>query len=37
MRLQGEALRGAQAAMAVKAMSAPIKWLGAGCAEGEAE
>ncbi len=28
LRLQGEALRDAQVEMAVKAMSAPIKWLG---------
>ena len=27
----------AQAEMAVKAMSVPIKWLGSGCAEGKTE
>ncbi len=37
LRLEGEALRDAQAEMAVKAMSVPIKWLGAGCAEGKTE
>ena len=37
LRLWGEALRDAQAVMAVKAMSVPIKWLGAGCAEGRTE
>src|SRR5271165_6276906 len=37
LRLEGEALRDAQAEMAVKAMSVPIEWLGAGCAEGKTE
>jgi hypothetical protein len=35
LRLSGEALKDADAAMADKAMSMSIKWLGAGCAEGE--
>ncbi len=37
LRLEGEALRDAQAEMAVKAMRVPIKWLGSGCAEGKTE
>jgi hypothetical protein len=37
LRLYGEALKDADAAMADKAMSMPIKWLGAGCAEGRTE